>query len=160
MDKGFECDRPVASSTYGNRDRSNAIDSALRLGAVPSHVLPRVVAIWPPRLQCGKAQSGSSQLRGCIHSEIHEPSIETIEERPVIRRVPPQTPTLVALQNAKVKRGQTLMPTAPTLQGQGWHEALLVEVRGIEPRSGDANPGLLRAQSAMDFLGLSTRTDT
>ena len=34
--------------------------------------------------------------------------------------------------------------------------SLGVEVRGIEPRSGDANPGLLRAQCAKDFLGPST----
>lgn len=35
-----------------------------------------------------------------------------------------------------------------------------VELRGIEPRSGSAFPGLLRAQSARRFLGPRARTDT
>jgi len=40
------------------------------------------------------------------------------------------------------------------------HVALdLVEVAGIEPASDDVEPGLLRAQSAADFLGPRTHAD-
>ena len=52
-----------------------------------------------------------------------------------------------------VKRLHTLETQTPALSSRGLTNEHLVEVRGIEPRSIAALPGLLRAQLAVSLLG-------